>query len=171
MNLFDFIERFPQEKDCLEYFISTREKAGIQCQICGHNKHIWITALNQFECKKCKNHISIKSGTVMGNSKLPIKYWFIAIHLLTSATEKFTITEIHEKLSVAEPEQLSQMLVSLNNCIVNKKDRPYFDQLLLACIANHNHPPATNKINQNKRSTRTPSINQQFTRKQIKIKP
>lgn len=145
MDLFDFIERFPRENDCIEYFISMREKAGIQCQLCKHNKHIWISTLNQFECAECNNHISIKSGTVMENSKLSIKYWFIAIQLLTSTTEKYTISEIQKKLNGAEPEQVSQMLASLNSCLENPGNGLSFDQLLLTCIANHNHPPATKK--------------------------
>jgi hypothetical protein len=151
VDLFDFIERFPEEKDCLEYFISLRRKAGIQCQRCGHDDHIWISVLNQFECTKCKNHISIKSGSVMENSKLPIKYWFMAIHLITADTEKYTLSEIQEKLSGAAPELVSQMLISLNSCSENPQQGQSFDQLLLACIGNHHHPPEIPKIDQNKK--------------------
>jgi hypothetical protein len=151
VDLFDFIEQFPEEKDCLEYFISIRRKAGIQCQRCGHHDHIWISSLNQFECAKCKNHISIKGGSVMENSKLPIKYWFMAIQLITSDTEKNTISEIQEKLNGAEPEQVSQMLAKLNSCLDNPENGQSFDQLLLACVANHHHPPEIPKIVQNKK--------------------
>lgn len=85
----------------------------------------------------------------MENSKLSIKYWFVAIQLLTSETEKYTISEIQEKLSGAEPEQVRQMLTMLNSSLENPKNGESLDQLLLACIANHNHPPDIPKIDQN----------------------
>ncbi len=87
----------------------------------------------------------------MENSKLPIKYWFVAIHLITSNTEKYTLSEIQEKLNGAEPELVSQMLISLNSCSENPQQGQSFDQLLLACIGNHHHPPEIPKIDQNKK--------------------
>ena len=86
----------------------------------------------------------------MENSKLPIKHWFVAIQLLISSDDNFSIAEIQDKISGAEPEQVSQMLFNLNSCLDKLENGKSFDQLLLACIVNHNHPPAIDKINQNK---------------------
>lgn len=139
MDLFEFLETFPGEYECLEYFIAARLKAGITCRECCCTTHHWVPGPDQFECNSCQNRINIKSGTVMEKSKLPIKYWFVAIELLTSSTEKIAITEIQEKLSGAELSQISEMLESLNTCLGNSKNRKSFDQLLVACVANQNN--------------------------------
>lgn len=171
MNLFEFPERFPGENDCLNYFIETRQKAGILCQKCGSNKHVWSTGIDRFECKKCGSQIGIKSDTLMENSKLSIKYWFIANHLLTSATEKYSISDIQEKLSGTEPEQVREMLEKLNECLNKLEGSNSFDQLLSTCVANHNHPPAIDKANRGKLFKKNSSIINPITRKQLKIKP
>jgi transposase-like protein len=144
MDLFDFIDRFRGENDCLTYFSDIRKKAGVVCPKCGCNKHLWLAGINRFECQECKNQVSVKSGTVMENSKLPIKYWFMAIHLLTSDTGNLTMAEIQERLSATDQKEVHEMLKRLNECLTDPENGKSFDQLLLACIAHHNHPPANN---------------------------
>lgn len=143
MDLFEFLENFPGERECLDHFITTRLKAGITCRECGGTSHKCVPGSDQFECDSCQNRINIKSGTVMEKSKLPIKYWFVAIELLTSSTEKISTTEIQEKLSGAELSQISEMLESLNTCLGNSKNHKSFDQLLQVCVVNHDHLPDT----------------------------
>jgi len=150
MNLFEFLERFPGENDCLNYFIETRQKAGVSCRKCGSNKHVWSAEFDRFECVKCGNRIGVKSGTLMENSKLPVKYWFIAIQLLTSSSDNFSIAELQEKISGAEQNEVLKILEILKAHLDKLENDHSFEQLLLACIVDHNHPPAIDKINQNK---------------------
>jgi DNA-directed RNA polymerase subunit RPC12/RpoP len=136
MNLLDFIERFPGENDCLEYFIAIREKASVVCEKCCHNKHNWLAGNDQFECEQCGNRISIKSGTVMENSKLPIKYWFITIHILTSSQKTFSASELQKKLGYPEYEPVGEMLGNLNTLTGKIADEYTFERLLFACAKN-----------------------------------
>ena len=145
MNLLDFLERFHGEKECLEYYIAIRQKTGIICQKCGCNNHNWVARINQFECYQCKNRLSIKRGTVMENSKLPIKYWFIAIHLLTSSIENLTIAEIKKKLGFPEHEQINEMLGILNLLISRTDSKCSFDELIFACVDSQNKAPSVNR--------------------------
>ncbi|MBI9039194.1 MAG: transposase [Bacteroidales bacterium] len=136
MDLLNFIERFQDENDCFEYFKSIREKSGIICKKCGHNKHIWLAGKVQFECKQCGNRISIKSGTVMENSKLPIKCWFITIHILTSSKKTFSALEIQRYLGYPEYKSVCEMLHNLH-LVMDKGSNEYtFKGLLFACVNN-----------------------------------
>jgi len=141
MNLFEFLERFPGENDCLHYFIETRQKAGILCRKCGSNKHVWSTEIDRFECKKCGNRIGVKSGTLMENSKLPIKHWFVAIQLLTSTNDNFSIAELQEKISGAEQTEVLKILKILKAHLEKLSNGQSFDQLLLACVLNQDQIP------------------------------
>ena len=138
MNLLNFIEKFPEENDCLEYFKAIREKSGVICKKCGHNKHKWLAGKNQFECEQCRNRISIKSGTVMENSKLPIKYWFITIHILTSSKKIFSASELQKKLGYPEYEPVCEMLANLHLVMDNGEDEYKFERILFACLKQSN---------------------------------
>lgn len=131
MDLLEFLEKFPGENECLEYFIATRLKAGITCLVCGSTSHKWVPGPNQFECNDCCNRINIKTGTLMEKSQLPIKQWFVAIALLTSSPERYSINEILEKFGDADSSQISLMLVSLKRIAPTNLS---FDQLLYDCV-------------------------------------
>lgn len=136
MNLLNFIERFQEENDCLEYFKAIREKSGVICKKCGHNKHNWLAGKVQFECKQCGNRISIKSDTIMENSRLPIKYWFITVHILTSSKKTFSASELQKHLGYTEYEPVCEMLHNLH-LVMDKGGEEYtFEWLLFACVKN-----------------------------------
>ncbi|MFA5328892.1 MAG: hypothetical protein WC384_13955 [Prolixibacteraceae bacterium] len=170
MDIFEFIERFPGEKECVSYFIETRQKVGIFCQKCNNDEHIWLADIDRFECTKCGNRIGIKSGTLMENSQLPIKYWFIAIQLLTSASDNFSIAEIQEKISCAEQNEILEMLEILKAHLDKLKNGQSFDQLLLACVVNQGQIPESKTDKQNNIISNAPSINPTYFLLTNKIK-
>ena len=45
-------------------------------------------------CAKCGHETTLRSGTVMHGSNLPLLYWFTAIHLLTSTKKTFSAAEM-----------------------------------------------------------------------------
>jgi hypothetical protein len=168
MNIFDFIERFPGEQESILYFIETRQKVGVLCQKCGCMKHIWLADIDRFECEKCGNQIGIKSGTLMENSKLPIKHWFVAIQLLTSSDNNFSIAEIQEKISGAEPKEVRESLETLKDQLYKLKNGPSFDQLLLACVVRQEHSPVTTRSLRTSNNIMPTSINQHITELETK---
>ena len=136
MNLLDFIRRFPGENECLQYFATIRESIGTVCPKCGGIKYNRIEGRDQYECKQCGNRINIKYGTTMENTKLPIKYWFITMFMLTSSDQVFSASELQQKLGCMEYDQVEEMLNKLN-AIMNKTERKHtFDSLLFACLKN-----------------------------------
>lgn len=170
MDIFEFIERFPGEKECVSYFIETRQKAGVLCQKCANTEHSWLGDINRFECEECRNQIGIKSGTLMENSKLPIKHWFIAIQLLISSCGNFSIAELQEKISGAEQEEVLEMLEILKAHLDKLNNGQSFDQLLLACVANQGQIPESKTGKQNNLISNTPSIGPTYVRSTNKIK-
>lgn len=124
VNLLNFIEKFPDEECCITYFKNIREQIGIICRKCGFNEHYWLLGKHQFECKKCKYRNTIKSGTVLENSKLPVRYWFIAIHLITSTKKTFSASELQRQLGHTRYEPIWEMLHKLR-LVMGKRDDEY----------------------------------------------
>lgn len=98
MKIFDFIKAFPDEESCKLKYKEIRDKQGVVCKECGSREHYWKQDKGQYECKKCKTRTTLKSGTIMHGSQLPFRYWFIAIHLLTSTKKSFSSKELQRQL-------------------------------------------------------------------------
>jgi hypothetical protein len=113
VNIINFIEQFPDEDSCRVKFKEFRDKQGIICRKCGHKEHYWMKSIEKYECKHCKTRTSLRSGTVMHASNLPFRYWFIAIHLLTSTKKSFSALELQRQIGHKSYEPIWYMLQKL----------------------------------------------------------
>jgi hypothetical protein len=124
MNLLDFISKFPDEESCKLRFKEIRDKQGITCSKCGSKEHYWKRDKWQYECKSCRFRTTLRSGTVMHGSKLPFRYWFVAMHLLTSTKKSFSAKEIQRQLKHKRYEPIWAMLHKLRQAM-GKRDAIY----------------------------------------------
>ena len=113
VNLINFIEQFPDETSCKLKFKEMRDQVGVTCRHCGSKKHYWQRSIWMYECKHCKTRTTLRSGTVMQASKLPFRYWFIAIHLLTSTKKPFSSLELQRQLGHKYYEPIWYMMQKL----------------------------------------------------------
>ena len=98
MKLIDFISKFPDEESCKIKLREYRERHGVVCPRCGSIQHYWKRDKECFECKSCHYRQSLKANTVMHGSQLPVRYWFIAMHLLTSTKKSISASELQRQL-------------------------------------------------------------------------
>ena len=90
MRLIDFMQVFPDEESCGRKLREYREAQGVVCPHCGGKEHYWKGDKKCFECKRCHYRQGLKANTVMHGSQLPLRYWFITMHLLTSTKKSFS---------------------------------------------------------------------------------
>jgi len=98
MKILEFFKRFPDEESCKQEFIQFRLNEGVKSKKCASLDHYWKNKREQWKCKNCGFRTTIKSGTVMENSKLPFQYWFITMHLLSCTKKSFSAKEIQREL-------------------------------------------------------------------------
>lgn len=94
MELRAYFEKYPDEETCIEELKNKRLENGLICRKCGHNEHSFRRNDLKFQCKKCRSRIGLRSGTVMENSNLPIRYWMICIELMTLSHRRISILKI-----------------------------------------------------------------------------
>lgn len=128
-NLLAFNRRFPNESVCKKAFLDYRIKAGIKCPHCGCEAHYWLPSLSKFQCKNCGHRQSLRANTIMHYSKLPFRYWFIAMHLITSTKNAFSAAEIQRQLGhdYYRPiwnmmQKIRNAMGDINNDVVLKKN-------------------------------------------------
>ena len=124
MNLLDFVASFPDEESCKQKFKEYRETVGVICSKCNHTEHYWKADKEQYECKNCSFRTTLKSGTVMHKSKLPYRYWFIAMHLLTSTKKSFSAKEIQRQIGHNRYQPIWHMVHKLR-VVMGKRDGEY----------------------------------------------
>ena len=98
MRLLEFNNFFPTEESCVVYLRKKREEAGIVCKRCGKEKHYWVNSLLRWECAGCKACITLKSGTIMEKSHMPLRVWFMAIHLMSSTKKNISALEVQRQV-------------------------------------------------------------------------
>lgn len=130
MNLLNFISQYPDEESCIIKFKETREHIGITCSKCGSEKHKWLEKRIEFECKGCGKRISLRNGTILEGSHLPFKYWFVAIHLLTSTKKSFSALELQRQLGHNRYEPIWQMLHKLREVMGKRDDRYQLTEII-----------------------------------------
>src|SRR5574338_1503435 len=97
-----------------------REKEGITCKRCGGVKHYWINSLLRWECASCKACISLKSGTIMEDSKMPLHTWYMVIHLMTSTKKNISALEVQKQVGWKRYEPIWAMMHKIRTAMGNR---------------------------------------------------
>jgi len=124
MNLLNFVAQYPDETSCRKEFKEYRDRIGVICPHCGSKEHYWKKDREQYECKTCRKRQTLRSNTVLHGSQLPFRYWFIAIHLLTSTKKSFSASELQRQLGHKRYEPIWGMLHKLR-AVMGKRDEQY----------------------------------------------
>jgi len=82
-TLLEFERWFRTEEDCRTYLVRLRWPKGFCCAHCDH-KQAWIRKRGSLRCGKCRKEMSVTSGTIFQDSKIPLRLWFRAIWWITN---------------------------------------------------------------------------------------
>ena len=124
MRLLDFNRIFPDEASCEGYLRTLREQEGLVCPHCGGTRHHWDRYNKRWQCASCKHVITLRSGTLFQSSKLPLMYWFTAIHLLTSTKKTFSVLEIQRQLGHKRYQPIWEMVHKIRS-VMGQRDSRY----------------------------------------------
>lgn len=102
LNLISFFKDFPDEKSAVEYFEKQRWPKGVICPYCGSERISSCSEPMPYRCKDCRKHFSVKIGTVLNESKLPLLKWLLAIYILTNAKKGISSVQLSEYLGVTQ---------------------------------------------------------------------
>lgn len=101
MDLLSLIEQFPDDETCRETLEKLRWPNGVACARCG-SVSIWnIEKRGQYQCKDCAYRFSVTAGTILNDSHLPLRKWFIAVYLIVEAKKGISARQLGRTLKVA----------------------------------------------------------------------
>jgi transposase-like protein len=97
-----FRAAFLREETCREYVAGIRWSGKIVCPHCKANKVYRYRDGKLYKCSKCRKQFSVFSGTLFENSKIPLKKWFMAIHLIITDKNGTSSMQLSRKLKMTQ---------------------------------------------------------------------
>jgi transposase-like protein len=100
-NLLTLVDDFNTDAKCRELLESLRWPSGVACTRCGSLGISEIEDRNQYDCNDCRYQFSVTAGTIMHNSHLPLRKWFLAIYLMCESKKGISALQLKRTLGVA----------------------------------------------------------------------
>jgi len=102
MSILEFCQRFPTEEACAEFIERERWDGETHCPRCGVIKVYRVTGAMGFKCSGCRKRFSVRTGTIMEASKLPLQTWLLAIYMMTTARKGISSIQFAKELGVTQ---------------------------------------------------------------------
>lgn len=78
-----FLDQYGSEHQCRAALAKVRWSTGLCCQMCSHMGHCHLKGSDVYQCNRCKLQVSLTSGMLFAETKLPLRTWLLPIFLLT----------------------------------------------------------------------------------------
>ena len=100
-NLLTLIDDYSTDAKCRELLERLRWPNGVACIRCGSMSISEIESRNQYDCNDCRYQFSVTVGTIMHDSHLPLRKWFLAIYLMCESKKGISALQLKRTLGVA----------------------------------------------------------------------
>ena len=100
-NLLTLVDDFNTDEKCREFLERLRWPNGVACLRCGSLGVSEVHGRDQFDCNACRYQFSVTAGTMMHDSHLPLRKWFMAIYLMCESKKGMSALQIKRTLDVA----------------------------------------------------------------------
>jgi transposase-like protein len=104
ISTFEFFNRLPDEEAARKYFETNRWGDEPNCGHCGSTNVVECKDHKPmpYRCRDCRKHFSIRTGTVLAESRLPLQKWLMAIFMMTSARKGIPSTQMARELGITQ---------------------------------------------------------------------
>ena len=107
-TLIKLFQRFPDDVSAERWLEEQRwESAGkpSNCPLCGCTDKLQSTPNRTplpYWCGTCRKHFSVRTGSVMHRSKIPLHKWVIAIYLWSTSLKGVSSMKLHRDLNITQ---------------------------------------------------------------------
>lgn len=104
ISLYQFFQRFPNEEAARLYFEHNRWAGEVSCPHCGSLSTAEVKDHKPmpYRCRDCRKHFSVRTGTVLAESRLPLHKWLMAIYMMTTARKGIPSTQMARELGITQ---------------------------------------------------------------------
>lgn len=105
LSVLQLFQMFPDEATSRKWFEDIRWPEGQRhCPHCGSLKTSAVPNEDPmpYHCGECRKYFSVKTGTVMQSSKVPLQKWVIAIYLMSTSLKGVASMKLHRDLGLTQ---------------------------------------------------------------------
>lgn len=104
VSLYQFFQRFRHEEAARLYFENNRWAGEVSCPHCGSLSVAEVKNHKPmpYRCRNCRQHFSVRTGTVLAESRLPLHKWLMAIYMMTTARKGIPSTQMARELGITQ---------------------------------------------------------------------
>ena len=103
ISTLELARMFPDEDAARRWFEAIIWADGRVCPNCGSaDTHEASHAKMPYRCRACKRYFSVKTGTVMAQSPIPLQKWAYAIYLDVTSLKGVSSMKLHRDLDVTQ---------------------------------------------------------------------
>ncbi len=99
------IVHFANPDNCLNFMVKLRWPDGkVTCPTCGREDAVFLQNQRKWQCKNVHGHrqFSVKVGTIMEDSALPLDKWLVAIWMIANCKNGISSYEVGRALGVTQ---------------------------------------------------------------------
>src|SRR5215470_5722079 len=96
-----FEQLYPDEEACRRAWFAWRWPEGFKCPRCAASEYCEIRDRQLLQCRRCRYQTSLIAGTVLQGTKLPMRVWFRAMHLLAQGKKGLSNIELGRRLGIS----------------------------------------------------------------------
>ena len=104
ISTFELFERFPDQESARKYFESRLWPVGVVCPVCKSQAGVVTTKrTGYYRCNPCgKDVFTVRTGTVMERSHIPLHKWLYAMYLLVTARKGISSLQLAKEIGVTQ---------------------------------------------------------------------
>ena len=103
LAIIELMDMFPDEDAATAWFESAIWPDGRHCPKCGSVRTSEASHKKMpYWCTDCRSYFSVKTGTAMQRSKIPLRKWAIAIYLCLTSLKSVSSMKLHRDLGIRQ---------------------------------------------------------------------
>lgn len=104
VSLYELYRKVPDEATARAYFEGRRWRGKICCPHCD-SKEIHIVKNDKpmpYRCRECRKYFSVRTGTVLEESRISLHKWLMAIYLMGTARKGISSIQLGKELGITQ---------------------------------------------------------------------
>src|ERR1700737_318544 len=102
ISTFQLFERFPDAEAARIYLESRLWPVGVTCPVCKSVERITARKAGYYRCLACAEDFTVRTGTVMERSHIPLHKWLYAMYLLVTARKGISSMQLAKEIGVTQ---------------------------------------------------------------------
>src|SRR5208282_3633260 len=109
---------FRTDATCRDYVRRLRWPNGFVCAECGAAGEPWTMSRDRFRCRACEWETTLTAGTVLQDTRKPLRLWFLAMWFITSQKNGVSALGLQRELGLGSYETAWTWLHKLRRAMV-----------------------------------------------------